>query len=349
MMPARKKILKWLFISFAVVFTVVNVVAFFHAWKFSHFNADLHKRIIADSLTEGQKVNMLLFGVDIPRPYNDWEPDSTCETVTLQSNKKIECWYFTKENAKGTVILFHGFGGSKSQMLGKQGYFQSFGYNTLLVDFQGSGGSEGNISTIGYYEAQQVKTAYDYIAGKGEKNIHLFGSSMGAAAILKAMDDYQLPVKSLILECPFGSLLQAIKNRFDIMGAPSFPFAHLLMFWGSVQNGCNMFNHCPADYAKSVKAPTLLLWGEQDDKVTRQEIDDIYNNLQGPKHLITYPEARHESYLLKYNREWVADVEGFLMGVNGESRTVKVNTFYMDESEINSNEYKEYKPSEKLP
>jgi alpha-beta hydrolase superfamily lysophospholipase len=348
-MPLWKKILKGLLLLIAVLFTAINVVAFFHAWKFSHFNPDNKKRIVADSLSENQKLNMLLFGADVPRPHNDWEPDSTCETVILQSNKKIECWYFKEENSKGTVIIFHGYGDDKSRMLGRGGYLQALGYNVLLVDFQGAGGSEGNTSTIGYDEAQQVKTCVDYIAGKGEKNIHLLGISMGAAATLKAMHDYDLPVKSLILECPFGSLSRAIKNRFKLMGVPSFPFTQLLLFWGSVQTGCNFFSYCPADYAKSVKVPTLLLWGEKDDKVSREEIDDIYNNLQGPKKLITYQEAYHESYLIRYRIQWVLDIEGFLMGVNGESRTVKIDTFYMDESEINSNEYKEYKPVEVEP
>ena len=56
----------------------------------------------------------------------------------------------------------------------------------------GSGGSEGNETTIGYKEAEEVKSCYDYVAGQGEKRIFLFGTSMGAAAILK--DNERLPI-----------------------------------------------------------------------------------------------------------------------------------------------------------
>lgn len=332
-MPLKKKILRALLITVSVVFVGINVVAFFQAWKFSHFNPNNKHRIVADSLTKSQKVSMLLFGADIPRPRNTWEPDSTCETVMLQSNKKIECWYFKSPINKGTVILFHGYGDCKNQLFGRQFWLNELGYNTLMVDFQGAGGSEGNTCTIGYDEAQQVKTCVDYIAAKGEKNIHLLGISMGAAAVLKAMHDYQLPVKSLILECPFGSLKQAIKNRFKLMGVPSFPFTELLLFWGSLQSNCNFFNYSPADYAKSVKAPTLLLWGEKDDKVSRAEIDEIYSNLQGPKQLITYPNSYHESYLIHHRNDWKLDINNFLRKVNRETI---IRPFYMDETEIGS-------------
>ena len=74
----------------------------------------------------------------------------------------------------------------KSSLLDKAEIFLNLGYNTFLVDFMGSGGSDGNQTTIGFYEAEEVKTAFNYLEACGEKNIILFGTSMGAAAIMKA-------------------------------------------------------------------------------------------------------------------------------------------------------------------
>lgn len=45
----------------------------------------------------------------------------------------------------------------------------------------------------------QVKSCYDYLAKEGEQHIFLFGTSMGAVAILKAMDDYALSPKGIII------------------------------------------------------------------------------------------------------------------------------------------------------
>jgi alpha/beta superfamily hydrolase len=41
--------------------------------------------------------------------------------------------------------------------------FRQLGYNTLLVDFRAHGNSGGNTCTVGYYESEDVKLAYDYI------------------------------------------------------------------------------------------------------------------------------------------------------------------------------------------
>jgi hypothetical protein len=85
----------------------------------------------------------------------------------------------------------------------------------------------------------------------------------------------------IILECPFGTLYKTTCARFDNMGVPAFPMAGILLFWGSVQNGFWAFSHQPEEYAKAVKCPALLLYGEKDEKVSRKEIDIIFENLAG--------------------------------------------------------------------
>ena len=152
-----------------------------------------------------KKLRIALMGIDNPRPLNDTTPSNKFETIKLLSNKTIECWYIRSEvRAVGTVILFHGYGGQKSSMLDKADEFIGMGYNVLLADFMGSGSSEGDQTTIGYKEAEEVKSCYDFIIKKGNKPVYLFGTSMGAAAILKCIHDYNINPTGIIIECPFG-------------------------------------------------------------------------------------------------------------------------------------------------
>lgn len=292
----------------------MNAVAFFHAYKFTHFIEGGKKREKKNEseLTLTEKLNAMVFGVNIPKPVNEKQPTQPFETVRLKSNKEIECWSIKADSAKGTVIIFHGYGGAKGSMLDKSDAFHEMGYNTLLVDFMGSGGSEGVQSTIGYKESEQVKTCFEYVQKSGEKNIYLFGTSMGAAAVLKSLRDYDIQPTGIIVECPFGTMYETTAARFNNMGVPPFPMADILLFWGSVQNGFWTFSHNPAEYAKSVKCPTLLLYGEKDDKVSRKETDEIFANLNGKKTLKTYPDVAHENYLIRYRDQWVADISEFL-------------------------------------
>jgi uncharacterized protein len=294
-------------------FILINAIASFHAYRFSHFtNTPLEKTTDPRKLSTLKKIKTLLTGINNPRPKNTLMPDRYYETIKLKSNKEIEGWRFKVENAKGTVILFHGFGGQKSFMLDKSDVFLKLGYNTMLVDFMGSGGSEGNQTTIGYKEAEEVKTCFDYLRRNGEKKIYLFGTSMGAVAILKAINDYAISPEAIIIECPFGSMYQTVCARFKSMNVPAFPMAGLLVFWGGIENGYWAFSFKPSDYAKNISCPTLLLYGEKDERVSRQEIDEIYSNLNCSKALKIFPNAGHENYLIKYKQEWSKDIEDFL-------------------------------------
>lgn len=309
----HKKILRKLVLAVGIVFTLMNVMAGFHAWKFTHFNPDATgKPKEAAHMPLLTKLGLLFGGVSLPRPADAVLPTLPYETIVLQSSKKIECWYIKSDQAKGTVVLCHGYGSSKSMMLDRATALLQMGYSVLLPDFMGAGASEGNQCTIGYKEAEQVKTCVQYLMRQSEKNIILFGTSMGAAAVMKAYADRPLSVIGLILECPFGSMRQTVKNRFDMMGVPAFPMSDLLVFWGGLENGFNAFHHNPEDYAKAIRCPVLLLYGGRDDRVTREEIDNIYTNLAGPKRLVTYPFAGHESYLNAYADQWKADVGRFL-------------------------------------
>lgn len=312
MWAKQRKILKRLAWAFVAALAVLNIVAAFHAWKFTHFSPEAMRAIKPEQLSMTEKMGTLAFGAKMPRPTNDAVPSQPFETLKIQAEKTLEAWYVKADSSKGTVLLFHGYGGKKSGMIDKSDEFLRMGYSTLLVDFRGSGGSEGNQSTIGYKEAEEVKACFDSMRKSGEQNIILFGTSMGAAAVMKAMNDYQLDAKAVVIECPFGTMYEATCARFRAMGVPIFPMVRLLMFWGGLENGFWAYSHNPVEYAKGIKRPTLLLYGEQDQRVSRQETAAIFENLPGPKTLATYPTAGHENYLIKYRDKWGEDVSSFL-------------------------------------
>lgn len=102
----------------------MNIVAFFHAYKFTHFaEINSKKTESPKKLSTFEKFETVLFGVNNPRPTNTYLPSQKFETLKLQSNKEIECWNIKTDNSKGTVILFHGYGSEKSSLLNKSDEF----------------------------------------------------------------------------------------------------------------------------------------------------------------------------------------------------------------------------------
>lgn len=308
------KLLKKLSIVFLVIFVLLNVVAYTHAYNFTHFqlDSDTVKTKSPEHLSFSEKLKILFIGITNPKPLNTYFPSQPFQTVVVNSNEKIETWYISQKNAKGTVIVFHGYLSNKSLMLDRSNAFYEMGYNVLLVDFMGTGGSEGNTTTIGFKEAIQVKDCYNYVQNLGEKNIILFGTSMGTAAILKSIHDDAIKPKAIVLECPFGSMSKTVGARFKNMNIPQFPMKQLLVFWGGIQHGFWAFEHNPQKYAESVNCSVLLFYGEMDKTVSKEESKEIFNAFKGKKELVLFPNASHENYFKKYKTEWLDATSKFL-------------------------------------
>ncbi|MFM9911019.1 MAG: alpha/beta hydrolase [Chitinophagaceae bacterium] len=311
------KFLRRIFRILLFLFLLLNMVAAFHAYKFTHFypNSEIVKKKPED-MNWWDKTSAILFGIHYGKSLNAIKPDTVFTTINLKTNTglRIEGWYMQHPMAKGTILLFHGHGSSKSKLLNEADYMFSLGFNTLLIDFRAHGGSDGEICTIGYHEAEEIKLAYDYVQSRGEKSIYLWGISMGAAAITHAMNEYNLKPKKIILEMPFGSLQDAVKGRVRIMGLPEQPISTLLTFWGGTEQGFWAFNHNPSDYAKKITCPVLLQWGALDARVTKRETLEIYNQIASTdKKLVIYETATHESLCNKEIQQWRKEISSFLL------------------------------------
>lgn len=303
---------KRIFYIILFLFILFNAVAFVQAYRFTHYSSRVDEK---STINNGvlKTLKMLATGIDNPRPENTETPNLKYETIHLQSNVDLECWSIKNRADKGTIILFHGYTDSKSKMLKRSYLLYNTGFNILLVDFMGSGGSEGSVTTIGYDEAENVKTAYEYIKNQNDKNIVLLGTSMGSVAILKAINDHKIEPKAIIIECPYASMLETISIRFDLMGIPSFPTAHFLAFWGGLQHGFNPYKLKPSEYAKQVTCPTLMIYGLNDKKVAMTETQEIYDNLKTSKKLELYAKSGHADYLKNDSTKWTQDVMLFLL------------------------------------
>jgi hypothetical protein len=241
-------------------------------------------------------------------------PDSVFTDVKLKlkDNLTLDAWLIRVPNPKGTIAIFHGHGSEKSANLSQSNEFNEMGYSTLLVDFRAHGQSEGNTCTIGYREAQDVKLAYDFLKNKGENNIILYGISLGAATITKAIADYSLAPKKIILEMPFASLPATVEGKMRMAGLPAEPIGCLLTFWGSCINGFWAFDMKPKEFVKTIKCPVLVQWGKKDKGVSETEINEIYNNIRSPKQFEVYENSGHQNLCENEPDKWEETVGTFL-------------------------------------
>lgn len=293
-----------------LLFATANVMAYKHASSMMHFVPGASRPKQPEQLTISEKLGLVFTGVHLPRPINEQTPGDVglkFETVTFPSSKgvELEAWSIPKVNARRTVLIFHGYASSKSKMLEEAKSFHVLDSACLMVDFRGGGGSTGDTCTIGYNEADDVAAAFAFAKSHWPANpIVLYGESMGAASILRAIALHAIEPDSAILACPFDSLLATTANRFHAFGLPAFPLANLMVFWGGIHADIDGFALRPVDDAKKVHCPVLMLRGGDDPRVTAEQFNAIANNLACPKTIRTYPGVGHESIRKKSPGEW---------------------------------------------
>ncbi|WP_375419141.1 alpha/beta hydrolase [uncultured Hymenobacter sp.] len=313
--PLWRRLVGHLAWALAAMLALFAFIIFNQSYRFTHFDAE------AVPATSGKPsgftlAKYALLGLPNSRPVDGPAPDTTYQNVRLTAadSTHLAAWYVPVAQSRGTVALFHGYHSQRAGLNLEAVGFRRLGFSTLQVDFRGSGASDGNFSSVGYEEGQDVKAAYDWLARQqpaGE--IYLYGMSMGAVSVLRGLSQHpQMQPAGLILECPFATILDASKGRLRSLKIPEEPLSHLIVFTGSLQNGFWGFSHDAVAYARAVRVPTLLQWGERDPRVTHAETDAIFAALQGPKQLVTYPTAQHESYARRDPARWQQAVAAFL-------------------------------------
>jgi dipeptidyl aminopeptidase/acylaminoacyl peptidase len=270
------------------------------------------------------KLRAVVIGVTVPRPRNARTPADVglpfdTVRVPVGSASSMEGWLIRAADvgaARGVVLLFHGYAASKDSLLEAAVAFHDLGWTCLLLDFRGSGGSDGDRTTIGFTEAEDVAAAVSWTAeALGAPRPVLYGTSMGAAAVLRAMAAEHVPARALVLESPFDRLLTTVEHRFEALGLPPVPGAMLLLFWGSVDGGFNSFAHNPVTYASHVAAPTLVLHGAHDPRVREAEARAVADHIAGPHELVVFPDAGHGIAGVVPPNQWRDPVARFLATV----------------------------------
>ena len=132
--------------------------------------------------------------------------------------KLLHAIYLPKKDAKGTILLFHGYKSCWQIDFGLvlPYYYDTLGYSLLLVDQRAHGSSQGKYLTFGVRERLDVLSWATYMGQKLGQNAPLIlgGLSMGATTVLlSSCFDFPANVRAVIADCGFTSPYEIAKKR----------------------------------------------------------------------------------------------------------------------------------------
>lgn len=219
--------------------------------------------------------------------------------------------YVHNPQARGTVILFHGYrcDGYRDFSCVYKFYYE-LGYSLLNVFQRAHGQSGGQYICFGVKERFDCRDWARYVCdrfGPGH-DIFLGGISMGSTTVLMA-SELELPksVRGIIADCGFTSPREEFKEVLrNKMHLPVHPFLEIADVFCRLFAGFG-FNDCSTVDAMRVnKLPVLFIHGEADNFVPSRFTRENFEACLAPKIFISVPNAGHGfSYLMEPERcQW---------------------------------------------
>lgn len=236
--------------------------------------------------------------------YEDVEFKSRGDQLLLRG------WYMPAQGQSKdmTIVMAHGYRQNREQAdipaLSIADLLVQSGYGVLMFDFRNSGESEGNVTSVGQYEKDDLLGAIDWVAQEHPGTIALLGFSMGATtSILAAAEAPE--VVGLVADSPFSQLRTYLKDNLSVWsGLPEFPFTPLIMTIIPPLTGLNVDEVDALSAVERVyPRPILFIHGVEDSKIPYTESvkmsekhPDVFELWAAPKgdHMKVYSQQTDE-------------------------------------------------------
>ena len=231
------------------------------------------------------------------------------ELVT-EDGVRLSAWYTPPKN--GAVILVaHGYGDKRTEHY--HALFASHGYGVVSWDFRAHGESEGQFSSLGYFEVLDAKAALDFaLAQPGVQHVGAWGGSMGAVTMIRAAAQYP-QIEALVADSPFPTLEEEMDLRVPIPVMRS-----LIRFFAERASGVTVDSVRPIDdIARISPRPIFLIQGKGDGMVPLDSAQRLYDAAGEPRQLWMESDVPHLNmyafYKARYTKRVIRFFDDYLL------------------------------------
>ena len=193
----------------------------------------------------------------------DWGTVEDTRIPTVDGGS-LEVWRVTPDGpSRGTVILAHGWSRNRDRMVPRARLLGRLGFTTVMHSARDHGQSSPKKWMQAARFAEDIQAVLDWI---GEPVI-LYGHSAGAGGAIIAAHNRQDQVRLLILEGCYTHTRRALfllytnfNKAFGLLLGP------MVLVWMSLMYGKMIDEQSPANLARQISMPVLLVHGEFDEK-----------------------------------------------------------------------------------
>lgn len=225
----------------------------------------------------------------------DADQRAAIETVRFPATDGVQLagWFLPRAGTTRAVVLLHGNGSTRRQMLARAKFLHHHGYGVLLYDARGHGESAGTLVSVGWYEKRDLLGALDYLRARGFREFGLIGASQGAATVALSASELR-DVRWVALESMYPTLHDAIDCRFRrTLWMPGWLGGLFMVPFAEWRLGISAEAVAPIDHVAKLPCPVFILHGERDAHTFSTSARAVFARAREPKSLWIVPGAAH--------------------------------------------------------
>ncbi len=231
-----------------------------------------------------------------------WDLPSDTVRFHATDGLSLEGWKIYGEPNSPWIILCHGVGSNRADLLEIAAGLHEASFNLLLFDFRGHGASAGRVTSFGWREQRDVEGALAFLGQQPEvpaRPYGVYGISMGGSvALMVAGRDER--VGAVAVDSPYTNLAESIGIHLRLMYPflPTIPFRWFILTVYRLRFGVWPSQVSPEERGRGLQGrPLLLIQGAQDRRAPLEGARKILANAAQPKDLWVVQGASHlESY-----------------------------------------------------
>jgi fermentation-respiration switch protein FrsA (DUF1100 family) len=231
---------------------------------------------------------------------NDYQEDEInfdYNEIFIQNNEgiKLKAWLHEKDLInKKTIIFFHGNAGNLKNRNYKLNELSKFDINFLIIAYRGFSGNQGKPSEQGLYEDARSALNWLKIKGVKEKNLILYGESLGTAVAIEIAQSKDLA--GIILESPFTSMVELAQKYY-----PFLPVKFLL------KDRYETIKKLP-----NITSPLLVLHGKLDSIVPFSMGKKLFDKANEPKFNYFID---NDDHMMRYDQKLLDEIKKFISSI----------------------------------
>ena len=200
-------------------------------------------------------------------------------------NLRLQCSFFEPKERVAEqlpcVIYLHGNCSSRVEALPAVPLLLQMNVCLFCLDLSGSGQSDGQYISLGWFEREDVRLVVEYLRKTGRiSTIGLWGRSMGAVTAL-LHGDRDPSIAGMVLDSPFADLTVLAKEiAGSYANVPNFVLSTAIKFIRKTVKKNAMFDIYdlkPIEHVKQCFIPAFFACGLQDTFIQPHHTEDLYN------------------------------------------------------------------------